>query len=122
VKILTAVLLVLFCVGADARTKYAGEWDKVDPATRSWFKGVRSPHNVPCCDIADGHSTLEDWRGQNEYWIPNPAALGPIEWMRVPPEAVIYNSGNPTGEAVVWYTMQSTGEVFIRCFVPGGGV
>ena len=27
-----------------------------------------------------------------------------------------------TGEAVVWYVVQGQGQVFIRCFVPGGGV
>lgn len=120
---LGGALLVLLAsaIWARATTHYAGEWDHVDPATRSWFRNLRSPHGVPCCNMADGHRTLEDWRG-NTYWIPNPAALDAIEWMEVPPEAVVYNAGNPTGEAVVWYVMQGPGQVFIRCFVPGGGV
>ncbi len=118
-----AIALLLFTLGmrAHATTHYAGEWDNIDPAVRSWFRNLKSPHGVPCCNIADGHRTEEDIRG-NSYWIPNPAALGAIEWMEVPAEAVVYNSGNPTGEAVVWYTMQNGTEVFIRCFVPGGGV
>lgn len=89
--------------------------------TKQWFKDIRSPHGVPCCNMADGHRTLEDWRGST-FWIPNPAALGAIEWIQVPPEAVVYNAGNPTGEAVVWYVIQGPGQVYIRCFVPGGGV
>jgi hypothetical protein len=119
-----AVAMFLLTLGmrAHATTHYAGEWDKVDPATRSWFKSQRSPHGVPCCDMADGHPTLEDWRGQNEYWIPNPVKLGEIQWIKVPPEAVIYNARNPTGEAVVWYVIQGSDTVYIRCFVPGGGV
>ncbi len=116
-----AVLLLTLGMRAHARTHYAGEWDKVDPAVRSWFRNLKSPHGVPCCNIADGHSTEEDIR-QNAYWIPNPAALGAKEWIQVPPEAVVYNAGNPIGEAVVWYVMQGQGQVFIRCFVPGGGV
>ena len=115
------VILISFMIQAYATTHYAGEWDHVDPATRSWFRNLKSPHGVPCCNMADGHQTEEDIRG-NSYWIPNPAALGPIEWMEVPAEAVVYNSENPTGGAVVWYVMQSPGHVFIRCFVPGGVV
>ncbi len=113
--------IIIALMQVHATTHYAGEWDNVDPATRSWFRNLRSPHGVPCCNIADGHRTLEDWRGST-YWIPNPAALDAIEWMEVPPEAVVYNAGNPTGEAVVWYVVQGPGTVFIRCFVPGGGV
>lgn len=116
-----AVMLLVFGIRAHATTHYAGEWDNVDPAVRSWFSKLRSPYGVPCCDMADGHRTLEDWRG-NTYWIPNPAALGAIEWMEVPPEAVVHNAGNPTGGAVVWYVVEGSGQVFIRCFVPGGGV
>lgn len=118
---LALAILLLSAIMAHARTQYAGEWDNVDPKVRTWFRNLRSPHGVPCCNMADGHKTLEDWRGST-YWIPNPAANDALEWIQVPPEAVVYNSGNPTGEAVVWYTMQTPGEVFIRCFVPGGGV
>lgn len=107
----------------------AQEWqpylDKLSPEqqsrTKQWFQGIRSPHGVPCCNMADGHRTLEDWRGST-FWIPNPAALGAIEWIQVPPDAVVYNAGNPTGEAVVWYVIQGPRQVYIRCFVPGGGV
>jgi hypothetical protein len=103
-------------------SKDNGQWGDVPDNVRSWFKSIRSPHGVPCCDISDGHRTPEEWRSNNTYWIPNPAARGPIEWMQVPPEAVVYNAGNPTGEAVVWYVWQTPNQVFIRCFVPGGGV
>jgi hypothetical protein len=43
------------------------------------------------------------------------------EWLPVPAEAIVYNAGNPVGEAVVWYTKYN-GKAYIRCFVPGGGV
>ena len=35
---------------------------------------------------------------------------------------VVYNAGNPVGEAVVWYVQQGSNNYYIRCFVPGGGV
>ena len=38
-----------------------------------------------------------------------------------PDHAVVDNYGNPTGDAVVWYT-EFKDAVFIRCFVHGGGL
>ena len=103
----------------------AQEWEpyKLTPQQKSWFKSVRSPHGVPCCDWADGHPTEQDNRPDNKYWIPDPIHLGePRQWIPVPPEAVIYDVGNPIGEPVVWYVTQGSDRVYIRCFVPGGGV
>jgi len=96
-----------------------GQWGEVPDHVRSWFKNVRAPNGVPCCDIADGHRTDYDIRADG-YWIPNPAA--PQDWMPIPPEAVVYNAGNPVGEDVVWYVRQGPDAIYIRCFVPGGGV
>lgn len=98
-----------------------GQWNNLDPQTREWFRSVRSPHGVPCCDIADGHRTDYDIRGDG-YWIPNPLKPGKDNWIHVPSEAVVYNAGNPVGEAVVWYVPQGDDTYYIRCFVPGGGV
>lgn len=94
-----------------------GQYKDVPPNIRAWFKSVHSPHGVPCCDIADGHRTT--WRGGKDggYEVPIDG-----EWFPVPPEAIIYNAGNPTGEAVVWYVRQGPNNYYIRCFVPGGGV
>ena len=96
-----------------------------DPAKLGWFKSVRSPHGVPCCDISDGHRTTYEQRPDGFYWVPIAG-----EWRRVPTESIVFNAGNPIGEAVVWYVKQ-TGEIvegtpkiiyYIRCFVPGSGV
>src|SRR5450830_405572 len=74
------------------------------------------PLVVPCCDIADGHRTT--WKGDKtgRYWV----SIND-EWVQVPEEAIVYDAGNPVGEAVVWYTNFSN-SIFIRCFVPGDGV
>jgi hypothetical protein len=111
-------LLALMAFTAPSLALDNGQWGDVPDHVRSWFKSVRAPNGVPYCDIADGHRTDFDIRADG-YWIPNPAA--PQEWMPVPTEAVVYNAGNPVGEAVVWYVLQGPGAVFIRCFVPGGG-
>lgn len=95
-----------------------GQYGDVPDNVRSWFKSVRSPRGVPCCDEADGHRTTWDKHpGSDNYWVPIEG-----EWREVPPEAVVYNAGNPVGEAVVWYVKQGTNTYYIRCFVPGGGV
>lgn len=105
---------------AAATAAYAfdnGQYESIDPKIRDWFKSVRSPHGIPCCDIADGHRTT--WRGTSEggYEVPIQG-----QWRKVPPEAVVLNAGNPVGEAIVWYVKQGENVYYIRCFVPGGGV
>ena len=122
----SAVTLVL-AVGALLSTAAAafdnGQWNDVPDQVRSWFKSLRSPSGIHCCDVADGHRT--DWEIRSTgYYIPNP--IDPTgEWIPVPPSAVVRNAGNPVGEAIVWWNMVAIDEdqtgVFIRCFVPGDG-
>jgi hypothetical protein len=94
-----------------------GQYKDVPDNIRSWFKSVRSPRGVPCCDIADGHRTDFEMRADNHFWVPIEG-----EWRQVPAESVVHNAGNPVGEAVVWYVRQGPGNIYIRCFVPGEGV
>ena len=88
-----------------------GQFENVPDDIRAWFKGVRSPAGVPCCDISDGHRTEYDVRA-GAYWVPINGS-----WWRVPEKAIIRNAGNPLGEAVVWY-VSLRGNIEIRCFVP----
>ncbi len=120
-----AILLVSALMARAAWDKVAQEWApyNLTPKQKSWFKGVRAGSGVPCCDQADGHPTDYDVRLDGFFWIPDPIHLElPRQWIKVPPEAVIYNAGNPIGEAVVWYVTQGADMVYVRCFVPGGGV
>jgi hypothetical protein len=100
-----------------------GQWNDVPEHVRSWFKSLRSPNGIHCCDVADGHRT--DWEiRQTSYYIPNP--IDPTgEWIPVPDAAVVHNTGNPVGEAIVWWNVIAIDEdqtgIFIRCFVPGDG-
>lgn len=103
----------------------AAEWQDATPTQRQWFKGVKSPHGVPCCDVADGHRTTFEWRQDDEgghFWVPIEG-----EMVMVPTEAVVWNAGNPFDTSVVWYTPQGVDAelkriFYIRCFVPIGGV
>src|ERR1700716_479897 len=46
-----------------------GQFENVPDDVRRWFKSVRSPAGVPCCDISDGHRTEYDLRA-GAYWVP----------------------------------------------------
>jgi hypothetical protein len=92
-----------------------GQYGGVPDNVRSWFKSVRSPHGVPCCDISDGHRTDYDVRA-GAYWVPIEG-----QWMEVPERAVIRDRGNPVGQAVVWY-VHHRGAIIISCFVPADAV
>jgi hypothetical protein len=107
-----AVAAIVICTPALARDN--GQYKDVPEDIRNWFKSVRSPQGIPCCDISDGHRTDFDMR-DNKYWVPING-----EWVMVPPETVLKETNNPTGDAIVWYTMYDN-KPYIRCFVPGGG-
>src|SRR4051812_41753269 len=86
------------CLGANSAGVLAmdnGQYSNVPEHIRAWFKSVKSPHGVPCCDVSDGHRTDFDIR-EDAYWVQIDGA-----WMPVPKEAVVENAGNPTGDAVV---------------------
>jgi hypothetical protein len=124
------VLFFLLLMSGGALAGNGGDPDKyknVPPDVREWFRGVRSPRGVPCCDVADGYRV--DWRrvmGGSGFEVYVAA-----EWRKVPVEAVVskdYAASNPTGDGVVWYVDNQPGNsseagtsnrYFIRCFVPG---
>lgn len=116
-RAILASLLLLSSCSADPAFAFNqdGRYDAVPDHIKKWFKDQRSPHGVPCCDIADGHPVQEDIRG-DAYWV-----FFEGEWRQVPKEAVIDGAKNPNGEAIVWYVKQGENVYYIRCFVPGSG-
>jgi hypothetical protein len=93
-----------------------GQFENIPDDVRTWFKGVRSPAGVPCCDISDGHRTEYDVRA-GAYWVPINGL-----WWQVPEKAIIRNAGNPLGEAVdrvglyLWHSTRVLDiAVFRRC-------
>ena len=112
--LLRALLLVIGALNFVSGTALAvdrEQFENVPNDIRAWFKGVRSPAGVPCCDISDGHRTEYDVRA-GAYWVPINGL-----WWQVSEKAIVRNSGNPLGEAVVWY-VSLRGNIEIRCFVP----
>jgi len=96
----------------------AGQFTHMPQHLKNWFNGLTIPGRViSCCDEADGHRTEYEVRGDT-YWVPIKGT-----WYAIPPDAVIRDSGNPTGEAIVFYHFiwhfESGGErPVIFCFVP----
>jgi hypothetical protein len=123
-----ALLLLFFALSTTATWK--PEYAQMDPALRQWFNSQKNPTtSVPCCSVADGTYAEEDIRGER-YWTKFLAHnVGTGEdvssgWMEVPEDTIIRNS-NRNGAPVVWYYFMTTSEgskLYIRCFVPGGGV
>lgn len=120
--IVIAIVVALLTLIGRAHAVDNGQWGDVDPATRSWFKSVKSKNGVPCCDISDGHKTQFKTDAEGKFYVPINTTNSDDPWVPVPPEAIIYDAGNPYEEAVVWYVMQGPGVFYIRCFVPVGGV
>lgn len=102
--------LVAFISVGSAYAVDNGQYENVDPAVREWFRGVRAPSGVPCCDIADGHRT--QFKVENDKLV----ALIEDKWVMVPPESIVKGSRNPTGDAVIWWVRQGEG-YYVRCFV-----
>ncbi len=113
---LAALRVVLFTafIATPAVAHDKGQFGDVPAPVREWFHSVKSSKGIACCDIADGHRTEFDMR-KDLYWVPVNG-----NWVPVPPDAVLKGTANPVGDAVVWYSVYS-GQVIIRCFVPGGG-
>ena len=105
---LLLILGALIFVSGTALAVDRGQFENVPDDIRTWFKGVRSPAGVPCCDISDGHRTEYEVRA-GAYWVPINGL-----WWQVPEKAIVRNA---VGEAVVWY-VSLRGSVEIRCFVP----
>jgi hypothetical protein len=98
------------CVIPRAQAFDNGQYKDVPPNIRNWFKSVRSPQGIPCCDISDGRRTV--WRaasvppGGYEVFVDG-------EWLPVPPEAIVLGANNPTGDSIVWLRADK----IVRCFV-----
>lgn len=113
----TAVIAVVSYVALAGNGGNPDKYRDVPPDVRAWFRAVRSPQGVPCCDIADGYRV--DWRRHANGGY---AVFIADAWRDVPSAAVVTGAGNPTGDAVVWYVdnqVDGPDRYFIRCFVPG---
>lgn len=89
-----------------------GQWGH-DAATSEWFKSLRAPNGIPCCDYADG-VRLED-----PEWRENPdgsySVFAKGEWRMIDKDHVITTS-NRVGYAILWWPEHWDHP---SCFMPG---
>jgi hypothetical protein len=113
-RILVTVSLILASVASYAHD--LGQHAQVSAEINRWIEGLTDAKGRGCCATADGFRPEEvEWdMTQNAYRV----MIGG-EWFDVPDGAVIKES-NKIGFAIVWYYRDS-GNVFIRCFLPGSG-
>ena len=83
---------------------------------KHWFDNLTSS-NGNCCSFADGLSISNvDWDTKDGHY----RVLLHGEWINVPNSAVV-TEPNRYGPAVVWPYMDTDGNIYIRCFLPGSG-
>ena len=105
-----AILLVGF--GGPTLARDDGRYTS-DPL-KHWFDNLSSGEGM-CCSFADGFSVSDvDWDMRSDHY----RVLLHGEWIDVPESAVV-TQPNRYGPAVVWPYMDSDGNVYIRCFMPG---
>ena len=119
-----AAIWVAIFVGAhsaaSAREQYAGEFDKVDPAIREWFKTYWNKFlQKSCCGEGDCHILgSNDWGIEDGKYFIRDTVTGDGRKVFVPVFAIVTDRGNPTNNAVACWTYLN-GEVNLICFTPG---
>lgn len=83
------------------------KWASQDAATREWFKGLRSPSGIPCCDTSvDDPDYHENEDGSYDVFVKG-------GWAHVDKNHVLSGT-NRIGYAVYWGVPGIT-----YCFMPG---
>ena len=114
--LLVAALFAGVTYSAHARDD--GRYANVPTHIRNWFKRLKNQRTgLPCCDQADCARTEARTRG-NRWEAKAPDG----SWVTVPPEHVVNNQGNPTGEPILCSYMSFEGNWWdVYCLVPGPG-
>jgi hypothetical protein len=112
------VLVAAFVAGGalNAHARDYGQYSDVPTHIRDWFKGLENPRtSVRCCDEADCARTEVHTRGGK--WE---ARAPDGSWIAIPPESIVTNHRNPTGEPILCVYPGPTGNGWVvLCFVPG---
>ena len=118
-----SVLVALVGLSGVVQAFDNGQYGDVPPEIQKWYKSVKAPSGVPCCDIADGHKTAYRVDSEGHFQVPIVGTNCDDGWCNVPASSVIYTAGNPEDSAIVWYVFGANYPfgVFVRCFVPSGG-
>lgn len=112
-RLLVTAFVAAGSINASARDY--GQYSNVPGQMRNWFKGLQNRRTgAHCCDEADCART--EARAVDGKWqakAPNGS------WIAVPPESVVVDQGNPTGEPILCGVPDEGSGWAVLCFVPG---
>jgi hypothetical protein len=84
-----------------------------DAATSEWFRSLRAPNGIPCCDYADGVRIEDpDWRENQDGSY---AVFAKGQWHAIDKDHII-TATNRVGYAIVWWPEHWDHP---SCFLPG---
>ena len=110
------VTMVALLVGLSNSAFARDDGRYANDTLKHWFDNLTSS-NGNCCSFADGLSISEvDWDTKDGHY----RVLLHGEWINVPNSAVVLGP-NRYGPAVVRLYMDTDGNTYIRCFLPGSG-
>ncbi len=91
----------------------------MDSPVAKWFQSQHQlTSGMSCCGLGDGHTLDDDeWRESGDHYQVRING----NWVDVPARGKVDPAGgpNPTGKAVVWYTLFDSNFPVIFCFLPG---
>lgn len=113
-RLLLAAFVAAGSTGAHARDY--GQYSNVPNHLRNWFKSLYNRRTgVHCCNDTDCART--EARTVDGKW--QAKAPDGSSWIAVPPESVVVDQGNPTGEPILCGVPDEGSGGAELCFVPG---
>lgn len=110
---------IVCCFLIGMAVAHAAPPPNANPAYQEWFDSQFDKNGLFCCTVSDGHILDDsDWRTNGKSYEVRING----KWYTLPDGSMVNsNRGgpNPTGHAVVWYTINSKGELIIFCFAQG---
>lgn len=85
-----------------------------DEETSQWFKSLRGPSGIPCCDYTDG-SRIEDPGDYKENEDGSYEVFAHDKWNHISKDYVLEGS-NKVGYAILWWPPMMDHPI---CFLPG---
>lgn len=108
----------IFALCLFASPAFAAPPQNADPALAPWFQSLKQPKSgASCCSIADCRPVRYRIMGTDYEAFLDRETFGnsaPNQWTKVPPEVILRQRENPTGDGVLCFSFGR-----ILCFIRG---
>jgi hypothetical protein len=110
------LLVAMLLVAAGPATSAPPQGADPNSPIGRWFKELRTPGGVPCCDVSDGRATRVRYVNDHwEAWIDERFEGGAgVGWVPIPQTAILEETDNPVGQPVVFWRPYSGVICFVR--------